>query len=113
VILPHERRIRILADGVILADTRRSRKLLETASPPTFYLPLADVHTDRLIPIEKTTFCEWKGRARYFSVRLPTRLVDAAAWSYPEPFAEFEPIRGFIAFYPSAVDARAHDAGGG
>jgi uncharacterized protein (DUF427 family) len=104
VIVPDERRIRVVAGGVVLADTRRSLRVLETASPPTFYLPPADIRTDLLVPIEKGTFCEWKGRARYFSVRLANRLIDAAAWSYPEPFAEFEPIRGFTAFYPNAVD---------
>jgi len=109
VIVPDERRIRVLADGVPLADTRRSLRVLETASPPTFYLPPADIQTDLLLPIERTTVCEWKGRARYFSVRLPTRLIETAAWSYLEPFAEFEAIRGFIAFYPNAVECLIDD----
>ena len=53
VIVPDERRIRVRADGVTLADTRRSLKVLETASPPTFYLPPADIQTDLLLPIGK------------------------------------------------------------
>jgi uncharacterized protein (DUF427 family) len=109
VIVPDARSIRVRADGVTLADTRRSLRVLETASPPTFYLPPGDIQTDLLLPMERTTVCEWKGRARYFSVRLPTRLIETAAWSYPEPFAEFEAIRGFIAFYPNAVECLIDD----
>jgi uncharacterized protein (DUF427 family) len=109
VIVPDARRIRVLAGNVTLADTRRSLRVLETASPPTYYLPPEDVRTDLLLPTRKTTFCEWKGRARYFSVQLNSRLIDAAAWAYPEPFAAFEPIRGFIAFYPSAVECWVED----
>ena len=83
VIVPDARRIRVRADGVTLADTRRSLKVLETASPPTFYLPPADIQTDLLLPIERTTVCEWKGRARYFSVRLPTRLIEHRGLELP------------------------------
>jgi len=76
---------------------------------PAYPSPPADIQTDLLLPIERTTVCEWKGRARYFSVRLPTRLIETAAWSYLEPFAEFEAIRGFIAFYLNAVECLIDD----
>ena len=109
VIVPDERRVRVLADGVTLADSRRAMRVLETASPPTFYLPPADVRTDLLVPTAMATFCEWKGRAIYYAVRLSARLVEDAAWCYPEPFAEFEPIRGYLAFYPSALECWVDD----
>jgi uncharacterized protein (DUF427 family) len=108
-VVPDERRVRVLADGVTLADTRQSVRILETASPPTFYLPPEDVRTDLLQPTGRTTFCEWKGRARYFSIELPGRLIENAAWTYPEAFAEFRPISGFIAFYPSLVECWVED----
>jgi uncharacterized protein (DUF427 family) len=109
VIVPDERRVRVLAGGVTLADSRRAIRVLETASPPTFYLPPADVRTDLLVPTAMATFCEWKGRANYYAVRLSARLIEDAAWSYPEPFTEFEPIRGYLAFYPSAVECWVDD----
>ncbi|MGD2082273.1 MAG: DUF427 domain-containing protein [Chromatiales bacterium] len=108
-IVPDERRVRVLADGLILADTQRSVRVLETASPPTFYLPPEDIRTDLLLPTGKSTFCEWKGRASYFAVRLGDRLIENAAWTYPEAFAEFQPIAGLVAFYPHAVECWVGD----
>jgi uncharacterized protein (DUF427 family) len=77
--------------------------VLETASPPTFYLPPQDVEPSVLVPAAGSSFCEWKGRARYFDVRTPEARVASAAWAYPEPFAEFAAIAGWLAFYPRRV----------
>jgi uncharacterized protein (DUF427 family) len=108
-LVPDERRVRVRADSVTVADTRQAVRVLETASPPTFYLPPEEVRTDLLLPTGKTTFCEWKGGARYFSIKLDGRLIENAAWSYPEPFAGFEAIGGFLAFYPHAVACWVED----
>ncbi len=52
----------------------------------------------------RSTFCEWKGRARYHSLRVGERRSPDAAWSYPDPSKAFEAIRDHLAFYPSRVD---------
>ena len=91
--------------GVLLADTRRALRVLETASPPCFYLPPNDVRTELFEETDGTTLCEWKGLARYFSVRVGDSLARDAAWSYPEPFEGFEEIRDSLAFFPARVDA--------
>lgn len=87
-----------------IARSRRSLRLLETASPPTFYVPPDDVRTEFLEMEAVTSRCEWKGEARYWSVSLSGRRVNAAAWSYADPLAHYEPIRGYFAFYPSLVE---------
>ena len=45
--------------------------------------------------------CEWKGLARYWSVRLPDRRLDDVAWDYPDPFPEFVALRDCVCFYPA------------
>ena len=87
-----------------IARSRRSLRLLETASPPTFYVPPDDVRTEFLEMEAVTSRCEWKGEARSWSVSLSGRRVNAAAWSYADPLAHYEPIRGYFAFYPSLVE---------
>ena len=87
-----------------IARSRRSLRLLETASPPTFYVPPDDVRTEFLEMEAVTSRGEWKGEARYWSVSLSGRRVNAAAWSYADPLAHYEPIRGYFAFYPSLVE---------
>jgi uncharacterized protein (DUF427 family) len=79
-----------------IARSRRSVRLQETASPPTFYLPPDDVRTEFLEVETGTSHCEWKGEAHYWSVMVPGHRVNAAAWSYANPLADYERIRGVL-----------------
>lgn len=45
---PTARHIRIVFNGVTVADTRRALRLLETSHPPTYYLPPADLQMQYL-----------------------------------------------------------------
>lgn len=90
--------------GVLVAETRRPVRVLETSQPPAFYLPPDDVRLDLLVPGTSQSFCEWKGAARYWHVRVDGRMVENAAWSYPDPTERFLPIRDHLAFYPQLMD---------
>ena len=89
-------------DGTsVLAWTASSYKVMETASPPTFYVPMANVKLGLLARMEIRTYCEWKGSASYWALaRCPDEPV---AWSYERPRPGFNVIRGVIAFYPGRV----------
>jgi uncharacterized protein (DUF427 family) len=96
-------RIIEVRDGdALIASTAGSYKVMETASPPTFYLPRADVDLDLLVPANDRTYCEWKGFASYFA--LAREPAVPVAWSYERPRSRFDVVRGFIAFYPGRVD---------
>lgn len=86
-----------------IARSCRAVRVLETASPPTFYLPPDDVNEEFLTAASGQSFCEWKGNASYFDVRTPELTVPAAAWAYQKPFPEFATIAGWYAFYPAKV----------
>jgi uncharacterized protein (DUF427 family) len=77
--------------------------VLETGSPPTFYLPPEDVDLTLLVPVRATSYCEWKGRARYWALASSAGSGEAVAWSYPEPTPAFAPIAGWMSFYPGRV----------
>ncbi len=84
----------------LLVSTRRAVRVLETASPPTFYLPPEDLMPGLLVPAPGSSYCEWKGRARYWA------LVDGGepvAWTYDKPTPAFAAIRGWLSFYPARV----------
>jgi uncharacterized protein (DUF427 family) len=102
---PVARRVRVELAGVVLAASARALRVIETSSPPVYYVPPDDVRRDLLEPTERTTFCEWKGEAHYWTVRVGERVVVDAAWSYPEPDKGFEAIRDFVAFFPGRVGA--------
>lgn len=87
------------ATGEIIADTRCAYWVLETHHPPSYYIPRSDVK----IPLNKTsrsTFCEWKGAASYFSVAAPDgQKVDNRVWTYENPTARFKDIKDYVSFY--------------
>jgi uncharacterized protein (DUF427 family) len=97
-------RIRVLVDGVTIADSIRAQRVLETAGPPVYYLPPDDVRMDLLTPSSHGSVCEWKGAASYHTLVLPGRTVRSVAWSYRDPNPVFERIRDHLAFYPARVD---------
>ena len=87
-----------------IARSRRSVRLLETASAPTVYVPRDDIRMEFFEMEAGTSRCEWKGQAHYWSVIVPGRRVNAAAWSYANPLPHYERIRGNYAIYPSLVE---------
>jgi len=101
---PVAERIRVVVDGVAIADTARAVRVLETAGAPVYYVPPEDVRTDLLRVSSRTTACEWKGGASYWSLDAAGRHADDVAWSYEAPLPGFEAIRGYLAFYASRVD---------
>jgi uncharacterized protein (DUF427 family) len=101
---PTTDRLRVLLDGTTVADTVAGFRVLETSQPPGYYLPPADVRLDLLEPSTTRTFCEWKGLASYFHLRVGDHLVRDAAWSYPDPTPRFAPLVDHLAFYPQKVD---------
>jgi uncharacterized protein (DUF427 family) len=103
-IAPDAREVIVRLGEVQIARSTRAIRILETASPPTFYLPPEDIHPGRLEAADGTSLCEWKGQAAYWSVVIPGRRLERVAWSYPDPFSEYEAIRGYVSFYPAALE---------
>lgn len=99
------RHIRVIFNGVVIAATRRARRVLETSHPPVYYVPPEDIKMEHLVPAVRTTWCEWKGQAAYYTVSVGDRQASNAAWYYPAPTSGYEMITGYIAFYPHLMDA--------
>ena len=98
-VAPESREVRIVWGGVPVACSTRTLCVLETAHPPTYYIPWDDVARDLLCPAPGSSFCEWKGPARYWSLVHGTRKLPSHAWSYPQPMAGAESLAGCVAFY--------------
>lgn len=99
------RRIEVVFAGEVIADTRRALRILETSHPPTYYIPPEDVRMDLLVRSRRASFCEWKGSADYWTVRVGGREAVNAAWSYPTPKTPFEDLKDHLAFYCGDMDA--------
>jgi uncharacterized protein (DUF427 family) len=101
---PSDRRVRILFNGRVVVDSTRALRVLETSGPPVYYVPPEDVAMRYLERSGHRTFCEWKGVAEHFTLRVDERESRDAAWSYPVPTPSYERIAGYLAFYPGRVD---------
>ncbi len=93
-----------------VALTQRAWRVLETAHPPTVYIPWDDVDRALLRRAAGSSFCEWKGPARYWDLVQGPRRLSGVAWSYPEPLAGAEALADCVAFYPAALDCRVGGA---
>ena len=102
---PSSRRVRVMVGDEAIADSARAVRVLETGHPPVWYIPPDDVRMELLDSSATSTFCEWKGTASYWTLTTGGRTVGDVAWSYEEPIPAFEALRGYLAFYPSRVDA--------
>ena len=98
------RRVRVELAGVVLGESDRALRVLETSHPPTYYLPVADVLDGVLRPIDGRTVCEFKGVASYWDVVSGDRTVPAGAWTYPQPRAGYEMLLDHLALYPGRMD---------
>jgi uncharacterized protein (DUF427 family) len=60
---------------------------------------------NRLVKIDHSTHCPYKGDASYFSILAKdgTR-IENAVWSYETPFPAMKEIAGYLAFYPNKVE---------
>lgn len=95
----------IVLGGVVIADTRRSYRVCETAGPPTYYLHPNELPAGTLTPGSGGSQCEWKGQAVYWDVHGGDRHERGAAWSYPAPTPDFALIAGWVSVYAGRMDA--------
>jgi len=101
---PSSSHIVVELDGIVIADTNASMRVIETSQPPAFYIPRAHIAMEHLIPTRTHTYCEWKGQASYFTVQAGNTVRTDAAWTYPEPLPGFDAISGHVAFYAQLMD---------
>ncbi|MBE7550479.1 MAG: DUF427 domain-containing protein [Anaerolineales bacterium] len=99
------RYIQVVFNGITIAETRRARRVLETSHPPVYYIPPEDIKMEYLQPTSRSSWCEWKGQAGYYTIAVGDKQAAHAAWFYPQPTPGFESIRGYVAFYPHLMDA--------
>lgn len=100
-----DRHIRVIFNDTTIGDTTRAFRVLETSHPPVFYLPPSDVAMTHLHQTDRTSGCEFKGRAVYYTVTVGSRTATNAAWSYPNPTEEYAHLKDHVAFYASKMDA--------
>ena len=96
--------IEVVLGGELIATTRAAWRVLETSHPPTYYLSPSAFVPGAMVAAEGDSWCEWKGGAKYRTLRGGGLEAVKAAWSIEHPTREFTPIRGYVAVYAGRVD---------
>ena len=103
-ILASDRRVRVVIDGVTVADTTNGSFLFETGLPARYYLPQTDVRMDLMTSTSRSTACPYKGNARYWSATVNGQVHEHILWGYDTPLPESQKIAGLVSFYNEKVD---------
>jgi len=98
-----QREVIVYWGKVEVARTSRSVMVLETAHPPTFYLPWTDVDRNLFQEASGGSFCEWKGPAKYWNLVDGPRSLIKVAWSYPSPLYGAESLKSCVALYATSL----------
>jgi len=96
--------IEIVFGGEKILRCTNAYRILETSHPPTYYIPISAFAQGVVIPAEGSSFCEWKGRASYYSLSVDGKVSSRCAWGYLEPNPRFADLKGCISVYASKVD---------
>jgi len=102
-ILNSSRKVRVLINNEILAETVRAKFLIETNHPTRYYIPRDDVAI-QLLPSSTITYCPYKGKARYYSIRVGDVMYKDIVWFYQDPVSESDKIKNYLCFYDEKVD---------
>lgn len=102
---PSTKRVQVICNETIIADTQKSQRVLETSHPPVYYFPQSDLQMQYFTLSNRQSFCEWKGKAQYYNLVFDNKTIADCAWCYPQTTPAFKVIQDYIAFYPSLMDA--------
>ena len=101
---PNPKRVRVVFNRRVVADTTRALTLREATLPPVQYVPRDDADMSLLERTDHRTHCPFKSDASYFTIRADGRVAENAVWTYEQPYDEMLAIRELLAFYPDKVD---------
>lgn len=103
-VLPTDRRVRAVLNGVTIADSTAARLVLQTRRLPVYYFPASDVRTDLLAPSGRTADDPDKGLATYYTVTAADKAALSGAWQFERPSEPAALLAGLTAFYWHKMD---------
>jgi len=102
----HSGGITVKIRGNLVAESYHAILLTETGYSPVYYLPRSDVNFAVLDTVDLSTYCPFKGYARYWRLAADDD-GEPIAWGYDEPYSEVSKLLGYVAFYDDRVTIEA------
>jgi uncharacterized protein (DUF427 family) len=100
---PTNRRVRAYLGGESVVDTVDALYVWEGPHYPQWYVPLADVSADVLVPTGTETRSPSRGTATHYTIKAGGKEAVEAAWRYAD--SPIEELRDRVRFDWAAMDA--------
>jgi uncharacterized protein (DUF427 family) len=97
-------RIRGVASGETVVDASAAKLLHETGRLPVYHFPSSQVRGDLLTESGERSDGGARGELAWHDLRVGSRLVPRAAWTYPSPPPRARWLEGLVAFRWDALD---------
>ena len=88
---------------VLLAESDHCLVVAETDHVDRLYFPESAVRWGHFVESDHTTVCPFKGVATYWSLGDTDAAGRNVMWTYREPLAEVDGLRGHVSFYDTDV----------
>ncbi len=99
--------IRAYWDRILIMESNRALRIVETAGAPVYYAPPEAWEPGVLFPNGQYSICEWKGIATQYDLVIGLHRVPGAAFSYDNPLSDlgmgYEQVAGWIAPHPAKL----------
>ncbi len=98
------RDVKVIVNGVTVAESDLPVMLFETGVATRFYLYRTDVRMDLLEPTDKRSGCPYKGNADYYSIMVDEFQQENVVWTYPSPNPQCARLKNLLCFYSEKID---------
>lgn len=93
-VTPSDKHLTATWNGTLVADSDHTI-LVEG----NHYFPPEAIVPGHFRDSSEHSYCPWKGEASYYDLAVGDEVNPGAAWYYPEPLSEAEPIKDYVAFW--------------
>ncbi len=93
------KRYQLLFHGAPIAQSNKVLELHENNYAVRFYFPKADIQMAFLVETDHSSYCPFKGTARYWSVMSEAGPLENTVWAYDSPYRECADLVDHVCFY--------------
>jgi uncharacterized protein (DUF427 family) len=96
---PVKRKVKVVFNGATIVESEHVILVREEKVVPVYYFPLSDVNEQWLVKTDRSSFCNLKGTASYWHIKVDGELAQNAIWTYEDPIEKSAFLKGYVAFY--------------